>query len=421
MKPLLIRLMLLLLLSACREKAVDPTKRVRPVMLQIVVSGADYRLSWQEVRIVCIAAPCPDIADVEAEEYEVQIANSELGPFRTYKTLDAAQKSITIPIAQGGEQLVARIVSKNKGAPSVNSNPVMVTNGFLSQSAYYPGFGIAGEVMGGDVTSDGTKATYAVLMEEGPGRYVLSLYVADLQNEHAVSAKPVARPGGTATFSSDGKQLAYPSGTEKGLIIYDIASEHTRTLPVADAGLIQGVDWSPDGKWLAFLTVSNEESRLWKIATAGGQAIALTPPLSVRESNYIRPTDIDWSPDGQFISVSRARSEQAGREWRAVISLYSPDGSGEVKYFETQPGWIDTNPSFSPDGKKLAFLSTRTDPVGGTYSLWVRDLTTGKVRQINLLIGLIPSSDYVPHWLGNERLLFMGTQQGRKGYFTVFL
>ncbi|WP_428665710.1 hypothetical protein [Runella sp.] len=421
MKRSLFRLIVLLLLSSCREKTIDPTKRVRPVTLQIVISGAEYKLSWQEMHIVCITAPCPDIADVEAEEYEVQIATGELGAFHTYKTLDANQKSINIPVAQGGEQLVARIVSKNKSAPPVNSNSVMVTNGFLSQSAYYPGFGLSGDVMGGDVTSDGTKTTYSLVIEEGPGQYKIPLYIAEMQYERPVSTKLVTRQGAGATFSPDGKQLAYPSVTENGLMIYDIASEHTRILPVVDIALIQGVDWSPDGKWLAFSTVSNEESRLWKIATSGGQPIPLTPVLPIRESNYIRQTDIDWSPDGRFIAVSRARNNNDNAQWRAVVSLYSPDGSGEVNYFETQPGWIDTNPSFSPDGKQLAFLSTRTDPSAGTYSLWVRDLTTGKVRQINLLPGLIPSSDYVPHWLGNERLLFMGIQQGRKGYFTVFL
>lgn len=421
MKRSLLLLIILSLLNACQEQAIDPDKRVRPVTLQISVSGADYKLSWQEVRIVCVTTPCPDIADVEAEEYEVQIATGELELLHTYQTLDAGKKSISIPAAGRGEQLVARIVSKAKGAPPVNSNPVMATNGFLSQSAYYPGFGMSGDAIGGDVTPNGKKATYSFLLEEGPGQYVTPLYVAELENERVVSTKLVARLGATATFSPDGQQLVYPSGTENGLIIYDIASGQKRTLPVADVTRIQGVDWSPDGKWLAFSTVSNEASRLWKIATSGGPATPLTPSLPIRESNYIRQTDIDWSPDGQFIAVSRARGDDTNKQWRAVVSLYSPDGSGEVRYFETQPGWIDTNPSFSPDGKQLAFLSTRTNPSATSYSLWIRDLPTGKVRRIELLPGLNPSDDYVPHWLGNERLLFMATQQGRTGYFTVFL
>ena len=62
--------------------------------LKITANGANYDLSWEEIRIVCITTPCPDIADLEAEQYEIQIADNELGPFQTYKTVDARQKSI---------------------------------------------------------------------------------------------------------------------------------------------------------------------------------------------------------------------------------------------------------------------------------------------------------------------------------------
>lgn len=415
-------LVFLTLLIACKEKAVDPTKRVRPVSLQIVVSGAFYDLSWEPVRIVCVTSPCPDVADVEAEEYEVQIASSELGSFRAYRVLDADEKSIRIPATDVGEQLVARIVSKNKVALPINSNPVMASTAFLSQSAYYPGFGeFSGDVFGGDVTSDGTKATYSTQVQETPGTYVYPLYVSDLQNEQIITTKLVNRLGGGATFSSDGKQLAYPSRTENGIIIYDLATKTSRTLPVVDATWIWSIAWSPDGKWLAYSTVSNDESRLWKMATSGGPATALTPVLPVRESNSIRQSSLDWSPDGRFIALSRARNDNSSDKWRATVSYYSPDGSGEVSFFETQPTWIDTHPAFSPDGKQLAFLSSRTDRSGTTFSLWVRNLTTGKVRQVKLLPGLNPSSDYAPHWIGNERLVFMSTVQNKKGYYSVFL
>ncbi|MEO6283128.1 MAG: hypothetical protein ABIN80_23630 [Dyadobacter sp.] len=421
MKRLLLILILATLSNSCKEKAIDPSKRVRPVSLKITTSAASYDLSWEEIRIVCITTPCPDVADVEAEKYEIQFSDSELGPFQAYKTVDAGQKSISIPVAVPGEQLVARIISKAEGAPPVNSNPVMATKGFLSQSAYYPAFGTSGDLTGGDVTPDGRKATYFSFIEEGPGQSVSPLHVAELEYERIVSTKLVTRQGRTAKFSKDGLQLAYSAETENGLIIYDIVSGRKQTLPVTNAGKIQGLEWSPDSKWLAFLTASDEESRLWKIAVSGGAAIPLTPPLSVRRAKHIRQADIDWSPDGQFIATSTAQTENTDKQWRTAISFYSPEGNGELKYFETQPGWIDTNPAFSPDGKLLAFLSTRTDPSARSYSLWVRSLATGKARRIELLPGLIPSNDYVPHWLGNERLMFMATQQDKRGYFTVFL
>ncbi len=417
MNRLLFLLIIFTLFQSCKDKAIDPTKTVRPVSLRISLDGSEFKLTWEPILYICITSPCPGDSDLEAEEYEVQIATEELGTFKTYRKLSADKKSISIPVAGKGEQLVARIVSKAKGAPPMNSVPVMITNGFVSQSSYYPGFGTSGDLEGGAVTQDGNRAVYYGLSGSGPGQNTILLYVAEMQNERMVSTKPVGRIGGRAKFSADGQQLAYPSSTEKGIIVYDIASEQSRTLPIVDSAAIQGIDWSPDGKWLAFSTFSNEASRLWKIAVAGGSAIPLTPPMPLSDLNYVRQADIDWSPDGQFIAVSRMLNTNNSKEARAVVSLYSPQGSGEVRYFETQPGWVDTTPTFSPDGKELAFLSTRTN----SYSLWIRNLATGKVRRVELLPGLILSPDYQPSWLGNERLLFMGSQQGRKNYYTVFL
>ncbi|SKB79435.1 PD40 domain-containing protein [Dyadobacter psychrophilus] len=421
MKRLLFLFISLTVWSACKEKAVDPSLRVRPVNLKILVKDKVYKLSWEEVRLICITAPCPDVADVEAEAYEVQITTEELGAFQTFATLSADKKSIDIPAAGRGEQLVARIVSKAEAAPPMNSNTVMATSGFLSQSAFYPGFGVSESVIGGDVTPDGKQAAYNILTQANSGEYTAPLYLAGLENEKPVDAKLVDKLGGAAKFSNDGKQLAYVSGTGNEISIYDIGSATTKRIPVENAAGMVGLDWSPDGKWLAFTTVSDLESRLWKIAAMGGSPVPLTPPMPVREANQIRPTDISWSPDGQFIAVSKARSESGQKLWRVAVSLYSPEGSGEVKYFETQPGWIDANPAFSPDGKQLAFLSTRTDSLAMSYSLWVRNVATGKVRRVELLPDIIPSDDYVPRWVGNERLVFMATQRGKRGYFSVFL
>ncbi|KQS27799.1 PD40 domain-containing protein [Dyadobacter sp. Leaf189] len=406
---------------SCTDKTVDPSRLVRPVGLRIAVSDGNYNLTWEEYRIICITSPCPDVANTEAEEYEIQIANNELGPFKTYRTVKADQKSISIPVAAQGAQLVARIVSKAEGAPDVNSNVIMVSSGSLSQSALYPAFGTSEYVGGGDVTEDGKWALYATFNQNGAGQSDFALYLAKLENEKEVSAKRIGTQVSGGRFSHDAKQLAYYSSAENGFVIYDIASEQKRVIPGVPPAQQYGLAWSPDGKWLAFATLSEQMSRLWKVSTAGGSAIPLTPEMPASEFNGIRRAEIDWSPDGASIAVARAHSEGGGKDYRVAISFYSSEGTGESRYFETQPGWLDTTPSFSPDGKQVAFLSTRTEPITFAYSLWVRDVATGKVRQVGLLPGLIPSPDYQPRWQGNNKLIFMGSQQGKPGYFSVIV
>ncbi len=412
---------LFLLLNACREEAIDPAIRVRPVSLGISVTGSGYTLTWEPARIICITAPCPDIADVEAESYEIQTAASESGPFKTYQTVDASQKTITIPAAERGGQLIARIVSRAKGAPPANSAPVMATNGFTSQSAYYPGFGLFTDALGGDVSPDGTKSTYVLTVDQGGSQYEFQTYLAELRNEQVISTKLITRQGRTGKFSPDGQQLAYPSLTDNAFVIYTLTTGLQRILPVTGVASVRDIAWSPDGRWLAYSTQTTEESRLWKIAVAGGDAIPLTPAMPLTSATAIRHPAITWSPDGQFVVFSRGRSDDNGSMWRSVITYYSAAGSGEARAFDIQPGWVDSNPQFSPDGRQMVFLSTRTAPTGMVFSLWVRDLTTGNPRRIELLPGLLPSDDYSPRWLGNDRLLFMATQQGKRGFFTVFL
>nr|WP_293840224.1 hypothetical protein [uncultured Arsenicibacter sp.] len=412
---------LILLLNACHEKSVDPTLRVRPVYMEITVTGSGYTLTWKPAMIVCITAPCPDLADVEAETYEIQTATSESGPFTTYKTVDASQKSISIPATERGGELIARVVARAKGAPPANSTPVMATNGFVSQSAYYPGFGLTADVVGGDVSPDGTKSMYVRTIDKESGQYEFQTYLAELRNEQVTATKLITRQGGPGKFSPDGQQLVYPSRTDNAYVLYTIATGEQRTLAVTGLASMRDIAWSPDGKWLAYTTQTNEASRLWKIAVAGGNAIPLTPAVPLTSVDAIRRPAITWSPDGQFIVLSRSRSDENSTLWRNVITYLSAAGSGEGKAFDTQPGWVDSNPQFSPDGKSLAFLSTRTAPSGMVFSLWVRDLATGRPRRIELLPNLIPSDDFSPRWLGNDRLLFMATQHGKKGFFTVFL
>jgi WD40 repeat protein len=418
MKRLLLLLITLSLFNSCHEKEIDRSLIVRRVNLQVSVSNAEYQLSWEPAFYICITDPCPGYADLEAERYEIQIANEEIGTFRTYRIVDAATTSISIPVSSQGKQLVTRILSLAKGALAVNSNIVMTTTDIVSKSAPYSGFGSDFEKIAGDVTVDGKKATYSMVVEEKPGQYATSLYLSNLQDEKPVSSKLLTLNGKAAAFSADGQQVAYFSAPENGLVIYDITSGSKRTLAVPNANEIQGIAWSPDGKWLAFSTDNTKGTTLWKIATAGGTPIQLVAPTPLPGLNNIQLAGIDWSPDGQFIAVSRVRGTGSDEQYRGTISLYSPEGGGELRFFDIQPNWIDSHASFSPDGKQLAFLSFRT---GRNNSLWIRDVATGKVRQVKLSPELNPSDEYIPRWLGNDRLVFLANNAGGKGYFTVLL
>ncbi len=70
-------------------------------------------------------------------------------------------------------------------------------------------------------------------------------------------------------------------------------------------GSSTGPKWSPDGKWIAFLSKRGEKTQIQAIGLAGGEAFQVTHT----ENNI---TAFEWSPDGQKIAF--LQSEDKSKE-----------------------------------------------------------------------------------------------------------
>ncbi|WKB55938.1 hypothetical protein [Eleftheria terrae] len=100
--------------------------------------------------------------------------------------------------------------------------------------------------------------------------------------------------------------------------------------------------FSPDGSQLVFeASVSETAAELWKVQANGGGLTRITRGFADREPN--------WSPAGDRIVFQRL-----GDDW--ALYTMKPDGS-EVQRV-TPPGWSCTDASYSPDGKQLVFSAT---------------------------------------------------------------
>ena len=105
---------------------------------------------------------------------------------------------------------------------------------------------------------------------------------------------------------------------------------------------------SPDGQWIAYsvktplLKDDKNEERIWMIPAAGGDPIALT--IEGVSSSHPR-----WSPDGKYIAYLSARNEGKTQVW-----LLNRLG-GEAQRLTNTPQDIDEL-AWSPDSTRLALL-----------------------------------------------------------------
>ncbi len=116
-----------------------------------------------------------------------------------------------------------------------------------------------------------------------------------------------------ASASPDGKQLAFQALGR--IYLMDLPNGTPRRLTSSGFEPLEFQPaWSPDGQWIAFTTVNdNNRGALWRIAASGGAPTQLSADLG----EYLNPT---WTPDGREIIVARG----GGATARASSLVRSP-------------------------------------------------------------------------------------------------
>ena len=152
-----------------------------------------------------------------------------------------------------------------------------------------------------------------------------------------------------AVESPDDKQLAFSALTH--LYTLSLPGGSPRRLTQSDAHEFQPA-WSPDGKWLAYVTWDDEKGYLWK-AMADGSGSPLQ--LTAVPAYYTSPT---WSPDGSRVVVMRAsrttameQPDQWGKPISGLelISVPANGGAATTIAFAAQ----DSFPQFDSAGDRI--------------------------------------------------------------------
>jgi Tol biopolymer transport system component len=158
-------------------------------------------------------------------------------------------------------------------------------------------------------------------------------------------------------------------------------------------GTSMAIALSPDKRTL----VLDLQGGLWTLPVAGGQANRITD-----EFNDARQPS--WSPDGKRIAFQGYRDGT----WR--IWSTGPDGS-DLKAL-TSGSFDDREPHWSPDGRNIAFSSDRS----GNYDVWVLNIASGQVTQITKT----PANDFLPTWSPDgQEIAFVSTRTPSPGVYAT--
>jgi hypothetical protein len=160
-----------------------------------------------------------------------------------------------------------------------------------------------------------------------------------------------------------------------------------------------GPRWSPDGTRITFVYGSN-------IYVVHADGSAMTKLTNARPGYYY--TSPDWSPDGTRIAFASNAADVAGE-----IFTMNPDGSGVTNLTQAlargllaSGSVMDSAPSWSPDGSKIAFLSSRANPAYNSSPLLfvMNSDGSGQTRLTDPFYG---GTDYPPMWSPDGRIAFV--------------
>ena len=257
--------------------------------------------------------------------------------------------------------------------------------------------------------SDRRQYTDVYLMSAYDGKVLRRI----IRGERNVQFEAIPSFRSSIAWSPDGLRLALTakSGGRDALYVVSAADGRVLRRIVPDCDALAYPAWSPAAESLVVVGVKDGRSDLWLVDAGTGGARRLTADAWDEKEPC-------WTPDGRTVTFASDRLLPV-----VLQPERTPEGFGRYGLFDldlasgaitprVETAGDDHSPAWSPDGRKLAFVSDR----GGASDIMLYDTGARSFTQLTEVLGGVSSLSWSRQ---DDRLVFSAFNRGGYDVFAV--